>query len=236
MKNGTVNAGTGVVGVRGIWINSQGNMDVTIENTTFGATTSFSSGDIGITSGNSTGKISLKNCVLASPTEVATQTNFFDGCIISQRHDQTSGNHKVWKGQGTLSTDENIYAFTPPSLRMTPLSASLKLDSTALSPSFCVPVNDGNSITVGVYIRKSVAGDGSAYNGNQPRFYLKKNVIAGINSDTLLATVDDNANGTFYLYSGTTPTVTQDAILEFYIDCDGTTGWINVDDFVVINE
>jgi hypothetical protein len=27
----------------------------------------------------------------------------------------------------------------------------------------------------------------------------------------------------------TTPTVIDDGVLEFYVDCDGTQGWINVD-------
>lgn len=38
-------------------------------------------------------------------------------------------------------------------------------------------------------------------------------------------------NGQFETLSYTTPAVNHDSVLEFYMDCDGTTGWINVDDF-----
>ena len=38
-------------------------------------------------------------------------------------------------------------------------------------------------------------------------------------------------NGQFETLSYTTPAVIHDSVLEFYVDCDGTTGWINIDDF-----
>ena len=37
-------------------------------------------------------------------------------------------------------------------------------------------------------------------------------------------------NGQFETLSYTTPAVSHDSVLEFYVDCDGTTGWINIDD------
>jgi hypothetical protein len=37
-------------------------------------------------------------------------------------------------------------------------------------------------------------------------------------------------NGQFETLSYTTPAVNHDSVLEFYVDCDGTTGWINIDD------
>ena len=38
-------------------------------------------------------------------------------------------------------------------------------------------------------------------------------------------------NGQWETLSYTTPTVASDGVAEFYVDCDGTTGWINVDDW-----
>jgi hypothetical protein len=38
-------------------------------------------------------------------------------------------------------------------------------------------------------------------------------------------------NGSWELLSYTTQVVTNDGVAEFYVDCDGTTGWINVDDW-----
>ena len=38
-------------------------------------------------------------------------------------------------------------------------------------------------------------------------------------------------DGTWETLSYTTPAVSHDSVLEFYVDCDGNTGWINIDDF-----
>lgn len=38
-------------------------------------------------------------------------------------------------------------------------------------------------------------------------------------------------NGTWETLTYTAPPVLDDSVLEFYVDCDGTTGWINVDDW-----
>lgn len=55
---------------------------------------------------------------------------------------------------------------------------------------------------------------------------------AGITADTVLATATVSSVGAFETISGTTATVSDNCILEFAVDCDGTTGWINVDTFV----
>ena len=38
-------------------------------------------------------------------------------------------------------------------------------------------------------------------------------------------------NGDWEPLTYTTPAVANDCVLEFYMDCDGTAGWINIDDF-----
>jgi len=38
-------------------------------------------------------------------------------------------------------------------------------------------------------------------------------------------------DGTWETLSYTTPPVNNDSVLEFYVDCDGVTGWINIDNF-----
>ena len=40
-----------------------------------------------------------------------------------------------------------------------------------------------------------------------------------------------NLSGTWEQFVGTTQAVTGDGVLEFLIKCDGTLGWINVDDW-----
>lgn len=71
---------------------------------------------------------------------------------------------------------------------------------------------------------------GQLYNGNQQRLIVKRNNAMGITADTVLATAAAAA-GTWEQLSGTTAAVTDDGVLEFVLDCDGTTGWVNVDDF-----
>lgn len=52
---------------------------------------------------------------------------------------------------------------------------------------------------------------------------------AQINVGTTLLPYYDN--GTWETLTYTTPAVTNNTVLEFYVDCDGTTGWVNIDDW-----
>jgi len=176
--------------------------------------------------------ITLRNCLLASSTEVTGQSSMGDGSYVrSQKHDQTAGLHKTFAKYGTISIDTVIFD-TSPSIRLTPNNASNKLamDGSSFDQrgAFFVPVANGGTATVNVKVRKSVAGDGTAYNGNQPRLIVRKNVAAGISADTVLATAS-GAAGSFETLTGTTAAVTDDAVLSLIVDCDGTLGWVNVD-------
>lgn len=190
----------------------------------------YAANTVDITGGGTPGavEIYLYNTILAASTEVSGYANalLHNSFISSQKHDQVAGNHKTWKRAGIISIDTSIYDATP-SARLTPGIATSKLESGC----HLVAVNSGSSVTPSVKVRKSVVGDGAVYNGNQPRLIVKKNVAAGITVDTVLATATNAANGAWETLSGTSPTVTDDAVLEFIIDCDGTTGWVNVDSF-----
>jgi len=98
-----------------------------------------------------------------------------------------------------------------------------------------VPVNSGQACTPVVYVRESEAGDGAAYNGSRVDLYVKANYNLGITSDTLLATATAASDGAFEQLTGTTATVTDAGVLEFYVVCNGTMGWINIDDFTATN-
>ena len=60
---------------------------------------------------------------------------------------------------------------------------------------------------------------------------VKANVGAGIATDTVLATATGASTGSWQTLTGTTIAITDMCILEFYVDCDGTQGWINIDDW-----
>src|SRR5216683_2046512 len=205
------------------------------ESCTFGVATGIkvahSSQDFSLTG---FGTAILRNCLLASTTEVASFAagNFRNAFVLSQKHDQTAGNHKFWLQYGVGSIDTVIFNTASPSLRLTPNTAGSKLESAPPGYGWTAAVANGGTITASAAVRKSISTDagGANYNGVQQRLIVRKNVAAGIAADTVLATAAA-ATGTWETLSGTTAAVTDDAILEFIVDCDGTAGWVNVDDF-----
>jgi hypothetical protein len=180
-------------------------------------------------------QVIIRNTKMSAATEVENPSFLSpQGSIQSQKHDQVAGSHKTWLGAGTLSTDTTIFNNASPSLRMTPTSATNKLESASLFHGMKVAVNNGGTVTVSVRTRRSSAGDGAAYNGAQPRLIVKANPALGasFNSDTVLDT-HTAADGTWETLTGTTASVTDDGVIECVVDADGTAGWINVDDFSV---
>lgn len=210
---------------------------IIVENGNIGTSQTHSSGDIYIDSQSPYVQCTLLNTNLASSIEVGQQTSLsIKSYISSQKHDQTAGLHKTWLLYGTITIDAVIYDVSP-SMRITPNNASNKV----IPPfPFTVAIPNGSTASISVKVRKSVSGDGAAYNGNQPRLIVKKNVAAGVSADTVLATDGGSGSsstswgsgGTAEILTGTTPAITDNAVLEFYVDCDGTTGWINVDTII----
>ncbi len=150
--------------------------------------------------------------------------------IKVQRHDQTDGNNRSYWPNGNTTTDTVIYDVSSPSERLTPNNITWKLRSA----EFAVPVDDGATPTISVRVRKSVSGDagGANYNGNQPRLILRYNpAVHGATGDTVLATYA-SAGGSFNTLSAAIPSAAiADGVLRCYVDCDGTAGWINVDNW-----
>jgi len=204
---------------------------VVFNSCSFGATTAHTTSDISI-SGIVGGSHIFNNCTFSSTTEFnSTIYTFLDeNAIVGvQRKDTTAGNHVAYIRQGIITRDTTIYNTASPSLRIEPKSASIEA-KTRVKP-FAVPVNSGQTCTPSVYVRESVSGDGTDYNGNRVKLYVKQNYNLGITSDTLLDTATGASEGAFELLTGTTAAVTDDGVLEFYLTCDGTTGWVNIDDF-----
>lgn len=183
--------------------------------------------DISIGSGTGV-EIYASNTILAAATEVASPSSLNLGFVKSSKHDQTEGAFKSWFRGGRVERDTTIFNTAAPSERLTPTSASIKLSS----GSRLVAIDDGSTVTINVYVRKSASGDGAAYNGNQPRLIVKANPACGISSDTVLDTMTFGT-GSWEQLTGTTAAVNADGALEFYVDCDGTAGWVNVDDWTV---
>lgn len=170
------------------------------------------------------GPILLRNCLLGT-SEVSTLI-YNNSSVISENHDRVVGSKKIWFKRGIVASDTTIVRTGGRSLRLTPNNASFKLDYVFAK----VAVTSGSAPTVGIYVRKSVAGDGTAYTGAQPRLIVRRNILVGITTDTVIATATNAANGAWELVSGSLPTLTGNGVVELELDCDGAAGWVNIDD------
>lgn len=104
------------------------------------------------------------------------------------------------------------------------------------SGSKFVAVDAGNAAIVSVDVRRSSTSynipDSSTYNGFNPQLILKANPAIGINKDIVLATLTTPSEN-FTTLTGTTPYASDDGVLEFYVQCSGTSGFVNVDNWTV---
>lgn len=170
------------------------------------------------------GSIYLNNCLLASATEFAGIANIGSSLEIrSEKHDQTAGLHKTWRKYGIIAIETGTVHTGSQAFSMTPNNATNKL----VSGSFYAAVANGATVTPTVFINKS-----AAYNGNQPRLIVKRNDAVGISADTVLATYSAGT-GSWNSISGATAAATDDGVMEFVVDCDGTAGIAYVDSLAV---
>lgn len=186
-------------------------------NCTFGVASGIyvahSSEDIYNLSNTTTGHVCLRNCVLASSTEVLTTNSQYCPAFIitSQSHDQTSGLHKTWTGTGRTSTNTSTYRTTPPSIESINNGGAAVHRATYFGRHFMVPVDSGQSATVSIYYYKA-SGGGSV------TLRLLANPALGIDDDVVLDTDTTATTGAWTLLSGTTPTVSDDGVLEVTIE------------------
>lgn len=196
--------------------------------TASGIKVAHSTGDLGfgqVFSGPS--KWHLHGTTLASATQVAAQTsNGPNGYILAQNLGGVAGSHKGWFKYGTIDiASPTVSGMTDPVMRMTPNNASSKLESAPYGMGMKAAVASGGTVTISVDIHKT-----AAYNGNQPRLIVRRNYSIGITSDTVLDTATIGTATTETL-TGTTASVSDDGALEFIVDCDGTAGYVYVDNW-----
>lgn len=198
--------------------------NIFFENCSFGSGSSNTTSDL---SGGTTSAV-FRNCSFYSSTLLANQTSLGEASFMKLAKFNTSGStHRTLKRFGVLTTDSTIYNTSVRSQRMTPNNASYKLRS---SPIY-VPLTSGSASTISVAVRYSLASDGTAYNGNFPRLIIAENPTAGsaFNSDIVASTATIAASGSWETLTYTTPVPTDNAVVTAYVDCDGTTGWVNWD-------
>lgn len=218
--------------------------NIICENTTFGVASgifvSHFSADLSVNTPLISPKVNLRNCLLASYTEIGNPTYVgLNGIISSQKHDQTAGNHKSWVAGGIISIDTSDYKTASPSEKLAPSSSTLKLESS----SKYYAVDSGSTVTPITWICRS-----GTYNGNLPRLILKKNVAAGISADaTLYTTVNTLSNGTFtgaatgwtlgtgWAYSSNTVVKNVDGTGTLSQSCGATAGVVFVVEYTISN-
>lgn len=179
-------------------------------------------------SGGFAGNVGFINTLLAPSTAVVAST--FQARLTPtssfwfDKYNRTAGDHRSYKMGGVATIDASLGKTAMPSEKLTPNSASVKMWSGKKTAA----VASGGTVTPTVYVYKS-----GSYNGNQPRLLVRANLSAGIATDTVLATAS-GGTGSWLTLSGATASVSEDTVLEFYVDCDGTAGTVNVDDWSVL--
>lgn len=233
---------TGSLQVYGLLIGVNGAKYVQFVDGTFsGSSQLHTTADINVNNQYSPVSMSFDNVTFNATVPVlggttSIQSSGTGSFICVRKYNTTAGDNRMWKrggrtsGGASLTTDTSIYNTASPSLRMYPgPDAAIPLTT----PDFCVPALAGSTVNVSVYVRKNVTADGAAgdYDGSQPRLYVRKDVLAGITSDTLKATAAAAA-GTWEQLTGSV-TVTEDCVLRWYVDCRGATSgrWVSVDDW-----
>jgi hypothetical protein len=233
--NSNFRAGTTLTQTRGVYPTSTTNCF--FRNCTFGTGQTHSAADVvifNVSAGITLTQLTFENCLLNSPTKFSTLTNLFGNSFVKlQRYQQTNNNHYIYTAVGNAAQyDGVIYKTGTASTRLIPLTTTFKHKS----PVKIMPVASGQTPTVSVWVRKSISSDasGANYNGAQPRLMLgySPSVFNYTGqTDQVLATMSVGL-GTWEQLTATIPyTAYSTGGFEIYVDCDGTTGWINVDDW-----
>jgi len=201
-------------------------MDNVLENCVLGSPIAHTTADITDVCPRNQHQLILRNCLLASTTEAANQTNYTVlSWIQSAKHDQTVGNQKSYYKYGVITLDNSFFVLSAPSQRLTPNTAGGKLRTTEKR----IAVPTGKQAKISVWVRKSVVGDGTVYNGAEVRLIQLADNAIGVSSDVILATTTAASYGAFEKITATTAAVTDNGVVRVVLDCDGTTGWVNCD-------
>lgn len=208
---------------------------VTFNDCTIGVGTPHTTSDIRFNSDSDTFcDLVFNNCYFGSSIEVSQPQFMSRGSKISmQRVNQINGAHRTYYNNGILTLDTTIYRSSGKSVRLTPSNTPPFYQTFGRK---IIPVRGNTQPTISVWIRKSESLDGNEYNGTQPRLWIKNNPSIGNfggYDDMVLATAS-SSNGIWENLSSTIPIIPyEDTAFEVYIDCSGTIGWVNVDDWKI---
>ena len=176
--------------------------------------------------------VGFVNCTFSgSSLMVNGQTNIAEGGWIWFAKTGGTGEPETYMRYGTFRRDTGVFhGASGASIKGLPNVSAASGKKLEL-PLGVIPVTSGNTVSVSAFVRKSTLGDGAAYGGSQPRLIVKANPAVGLDTDVVLATASNAANGAWEQITGVAPAVTDDGAVEVVVDCDGTTSnaFINVD-------
>lgn len=168
------------------------------------------------------GSYQFNNCtfntgILSSTLANYQSETFLETGFAAMKVEGVSNNHLRWTPAGKISADTvRYYSSNLISEKLEPISETKKLRC----GSKLVPVNSGDSYTIGVYVYST---------SPTPRLMLKRNPSLGYASDTVLATT--STTNSWALLTGSIPDAARAGIFEVYVDCSGTSGSVNVDNW-----
>jgi len=232
-SNSTYASAVGILLSLSTYPSRSSSVELTFNNCNIGNSESHTTADIRFSADSDQDcNLLFNNCGLGSSIEVSQpQYMSINSKVAFQRVDQVNGAHRTYYKNGLVILDTTIYRSSGKSVRLTPSTTSLQ--NFGLKK---IPVREGTTPSISVWVRKSETSDGSDYNGTQPRLWLKNNqAIAnfGTYDDIILATAS-GTNGVWEQLSATLPVISyEDTAFEVYLDCSGTSGWVNVDDWRV---
>ena len=118
-----------------------------------------------------------------------TSVNGFNG-VTSLKNNQTTNEYRQFQANGFIQNDTVITYNGLPTIRITPVIATNK----TFSDPVRVAVKSGQTCTIFVVVRKSITGDGTVYNGNQPRLMYAFNPLAGNLTETVATKTNNILN------------------------------------------
>lgn len=206
--------------------------NVRMHSCTFGTNgTTHATADI--VCGDATNTIHLFSCTLGSATEVGSYATALGhtGFVKSYRHDNSATTHKNWYRYGIVASDQTLrHTASGYSWKLTPNTASpykLILPGPSSYDTFKVACPASAARTITVWAMRD-----ASYNGSEPRLVVKGGIVPGIASDV----TDSMSAGTADLdweQLSVQVTPTEDCVVEFYCDADGTAGSCYFDDVAV---
>ncbi len=230
LRDCTANGGDVFVTIGGVYNAGQGtSTELLVEGGSFGATTGHSTADIYVAAQASQYAWVFRNVTLASATEINKSgwsiPSLADaGAFVSiQRKDQTDDVHITHTPYGTIEYDASTGNPTAPSIKLTPSSATYKLECVVA----LAKIADGGTKTISADVLET-----AAYNGLAPRLRYRRDAALGFAADATLDThamVDD----TWETLTGATAAAQDDGAVEVYVDCDGTAGLVRIDNVVI---